>query len=391
MLGPRRDGAAASAGTAWSPTTATRSRPSAATCARPATCSSTCRCWWCWSASRSGSLFGYKGGVILVGGQRLLQQPHAVRRLRARAACSGPTTWSRSRFDVDDFDVDWLTTGPRTGMAQRFDAAPDLPRDARTAEQKTYDLRVNHPLTIGGTEVFLIGHGYAPVITVRDGNGDVAYSGPAIFLPQDQRRSPSFGVVKAPDARPTQIGLEGVFYPTYAFTDDDRTRSRSSATTATRAISMLVYTGDLGHGRRRAAVGLRRSTRPTSTLLKKADGKMFRVDLLPGQTVKLPDGARLGHASTASSAGARSRSAARPARASRSPASCWRCSACSARCSSGRAGSGCAPAEARVRRHTGRGGRPRPVRRRRRRRRAATSRGRPAGRTRRRRDEEETS
>ena len=27
------------------------SRRSAATCARPGTCCSTCRCWWCWSAS----------------------------------------------------------------------------------------------------------------------------------------------------------------------------------------------------------------------------------------------------------------------------------------------------------------------------------------------------
>ena len=58
--------------------------PSAATCARPATCSSTSRCWWCWSGFAVGGLFGYKGGVILVGRQRLLQQPHAVRRLRPR-------------------------------------------------------------------------------------------------------------------------------------------------------------------------------------------------------------------------------------------------------------------------------------------------------------------
>ena len=41
-------------------------------------------------------------------------------------------------------------------------------------EEKHYDLRVNHPLTIGGTELFLIGHGYAPVVTVRDGDGNIA-------------------------------------------------------------------------------------------------------------------------------------------------------------------------------------------------------------------------
>ena len=65
--------------------------------------------------------------------------------------------------------------------------------------------------------MFLVGHGYAPVVTVRDGNGDVAYSGPVVFLPQDSPFA-SFGVVKVPDARPKQLGFEGLFLPTYGFT-----------------------------------------------------------------------------------------------------------------------------------------------------------------------------
>ena len=69
-------------------------------------------------------------------------------------------------------------------MARAFDAHLTY-RETPGAEPKQYDLKVNHPLKIGGTEVFLIGHGYAPVITVRDGNGDVAYSGPTVFLPED--------------------------------------------------------------------------------------------------------------------------------------------------------------------------------------------------------------
>ena len=50
-------------------------------------------------------------------------------------------------------------------------------------------------------------------MTVRDGNGQVAFSGPAPFLPQDSNFS-SFGVIKAPDARPRQLGFEGFFLPT---------------------------------------------------------------------------------------------------------------------------------------------------------------------------------
>ena len=98
--------------------------------------------------------------------------------------------------------------------------------------QQSYDLRVNHPLTIGGTQIFLIGHGYAPVITVRDAQGHKLYDGPTVFLPESSNFE-SFGVVKAPGLRAGQdIGLEGLFYPTFA--DGQRpARSTSWATTRT--------------------------------------------------------------------------------------------------------------------------------------------------------------
>ena len=115
------------------------------------------------------------------------------------------------------FDVDWVESGPRQGMAQGFNAQLTY-RDAPGEPDQKYDLRVNHPLKIGDTEIFLIGHGYAPIITVRDGNGDVAYSGPTVFLPENAGFR-SFGVLKASDAKPTPIGLEGLFFPTYLNVD----------------------------------------------------------------------------------------------------------------------------------------------------------------------------
>lgn len=59
----------------------------------------------------------------------------------------------------------------------------------------------------------MLGHGYAPVVTVRDGSGQVAFSGPAVFLPQDGNMR-SDGVIKAPDARPERLAFEGIFLPT---------------------------------------------------------------------------------------------------------------------------------------------------------------------------------
>jgi cytochrome c biogenesis protein len=94
-------------------------------------------------------LFGYKGGVILVR-QRLLQQPHAVRRLRPGSLFDADR-WSRSasrsrlRRRVAD-------SRPAQGMARGFQAplTTHLRGPVAGAEQ-SYDLRVNHPLTIGGT------------------------------------------------------------------------------------------------------------------------------------------------------------------------------------------------------------------------------------------------
>ena len=92
--------------------------------------------------------------------------------------------------------------------------------------------------------MFLVGHGYAPVITVRDGEGDVAYRGPAVFLPQDSSFV-SFGVVKAPSARPGQIGLEGLFFPTDL--EGDGEPASVFPDDLDPLVSMTVWTGDLGY------------------------------------------------------------------------------------------------------------------------------------------------
>ena len=79
-------------------------------------------------------------------------------------------------------------------------------------------IEVNHPLNVDGTTVHLIGHGYAPLVTVKDAQGNVAFSGPVVFLPQDGNFT-SAGVIKAPDGRPERLAFEGIFAPT-AMVDD---------------------------------------------------------------------------------------------------------------------------------------------------------------------------
>ncbi|MGZ4445551.1 MAG: cytochrome c biogenesis protein ResB [Nocardioides sp.] len=231
-----------------------------------------------------GGLFGYKGGVILVVGNgfsnNLTQYDDFVPGSLFKASGMEPFS-----FDILDFKVDWLTSGPRAGMARAFDTQLTY-RESPSSPERSYDLKVNHPLTIGNTEVFLIGHGYAPVITVRDGQGQEVYSGPTIFLPTDQSFA-SFGVVKAPDARPTQIGLEGEFYPTVAFSKQTGSYFSAFGDTLDPLLSMLVYTGDLkmDDGTPQSVYQLDKSS---TTMLKKKDGAPYRIDLRPGKTVVLP-------------------------------------------------------------------------------------------------------
>ncbi len=96
---------------------------------------------------------------------------------------------------------------------------------------------MNHPLIVDGTKVFLLGNGYAPVFTVRDGAGEVVFSGPVPFLPRDGNNTSSRRGEGA-GAKPPQLGFQGLFLPTAVldprrgpisvFPDDARCPARCS-------------------------------------------------------------------------------------------------------------------------------------------------------------------
>jgi cytochrome c biogenesis protein len=187
-------------------------------------------------------LYGFKGTASVVTGQgfsnTLVQYDDFTPGARFQPADLAPFALTVRRFSVD-----WQRTGPGRGTPVAFDAHLSV-TDAPGAAPYGYDLRVNSPLTVDGTSVFLIGHGYAPDVTVRDGNGNVAYSGPVIFLPQDGSFV-SFGVIKVPDAAPTQLGFEAYFFPTAALTRQGRPYSAFPAADNP-VLSLLAYRGDLG-------------------------------------------------------------------------------------------------------------------------------------------------
>jgi len=134
-------------------------------------------------------------------------------------------------------------SGPTKGAAREFDASMQV-SPAPGAPAMTEHLKVNHPLLLGDEQVHLLGHGYAPIVTVKDGTGKVAWSGPVPFLPQDGNFS-STGVVKVPDARPQQIGLQGLFLPS-AYIDPTRGPISVFPDAENPALVLTAYVGDLG-------------------------------------------------------------------------------------------------------------------------------------------------
>lgn len=231
-----------------------------------------------------GGLLGYQGGVILIRGQTFANSSASYDDFNP-GSLFGAEDLDPFLFSVDDFDVTFLTKGSSAGTARKFNASLTY-QDSPTAAEQHYDLRVNHPLTIDNTDVFLIGHGYAPKITVRDGNGDIAYSGPTPFLPQDQSFL-SFGVVKVPFAQPNQIALQGLLYPTFQLVDGDPQTIWPDDLEP--LISMSVYTGDIGvSSGKPQSIYLLDTSKATQVM--KADGRPERLDLQLGETATLPNG-----------------------------------------------------------------------------------------------------
>ena len=149
------------------------------------------------------------------------------------------------------------------------------------------EIKVNDPLRIGGSDVYLLGNGYAPVITVRDGEGNVAFSDSVAFLPQDANLM-SLGVIKVPDALPEQIGMIGFLYPSLAETANGQLVS-NFPDLINPTLSLRVFTGDLGldGGIPRSVYSLA-TDGMTEIAGRTAD--TAAIELVPGQSVDLPGG-----------------------------------------------------------------------------------------------------
>ncbi len=136
-----------------------------------------------------GGLWGFKGGVIVVTKDGFANTLSQYDDFRAGSLFQ-PRTLEPFDFTVDDFKVQFITSGREQGMAHEFKA--DLTyHSSPGAPAREQQISVNHPLTIGDTSVFLISHGYAPHVTVRNADGSIAFSGPWCSCPRTAPSAPS--------------------------------------------------------------------------------------------------------------------------------------------------------------------------------------------------------
>jgi len=232
------------------------------------------------------SLFGFKGTALVIVGNGFSNTITQYDGYTAGRLFK-PSRLVPFNLTFTNFIVKFEESGATKGAAREFDATMQVTPEPGQPTV-TDHLKVNHPLHIGNEQVHLIGHGYAPIVTVKDGNGNVAWSGPVAFLPQDGNFS-STGVIKVPDARPDQIGLQGLFLPS-AYVDPVKGPISVFPDVENPALFLTAYIGNLGldDGTPQSIYSL-----DTTGLaqLRTSDGQPFRVAMLPGDTEKLPDNA----------------------------------------------------------------------------------------------------
>lgn len=190
------------------------------------------------------------GGGLSFSGQRVLAEGDTfVNNLAGFDSLSPGTFFDPERLapisvTLDKFEVDYdFLNETNIGTPLDFRATVTV-RTPTDDVGVTSLVRVNEPLDATGASVYLTGHGYAPEITIRDINGDISYSGPSIFLPQDGNMT-SIGIIKVPDNLPEQIGVVAFFYPS-AIQLSTGAYTSIFPGLIDPLMSMNVYTGDLG-------------------------------------------------------------------------------------------------------------------------------------------------
>jgi cytochrome c biogenesis protein len=145
-------------------------------------------------------------------------------------------------LELTDFEASYLDSGQPSSFA-----ATVLASGPAVGTERSAQFSVNAPLRLRGANVYLLGHGYAPVLRYTDRTGR-AQTAVAPYLPTDNLTLTSEGVAMFPDVngrdRASQVAFEGLYLPT----TPDAPPFVRSAHPAERSPGLILfaYRGDLG-------------------------------------------------------------------------------------------------------------------------------------------------
>ena len=230
-----------------------------------------------------GGGFGFTGQRVVVEGQAF------VNSLASYDSFNPGRFFSESELEpftivLDSFDVSYEEQNLKA-LGQAVDFTANVTTTLRGQEPAPATIKVNEPLSIGGTQVYLLGNGYAPVVTVRDPEGAVVFSQPVAFLPQDANLT-SLGIIKVPDGLSEQLGMRGFLYPTAVALPSGALTS-NYPDLLNPILTLEVYQGDLGldNGQGVNAYALNTDSL-TQIAGRKSDAPT--IELSPGDKVDLP-------------------------------------------------------------------------------------------------------
>ncbi|MET3861613.1 cytochrome c biogenesis protein [Dietzia sp. 2505] len=218
--------------------------------------------------------------------------PSAYDTFRAGILVDG-TDLEQFCIKIEDFRADYLPNG----QAEMFTSNVRFTEEVETTDPQTwepYEMRVNHPLRVGSTRVYLQGHGFAPTFTVTFPNGETR-TDTQHWQPTELQTFLSSGIMRFdppagmyPDLmerRTQQIAVQGLFAPTASF--DGTLLSSRFPNMDDPAVAIDVYQGDAGldTGRPQSVFSLDSDLIESGALERQA-----RVNLFPGESTTLPDG-----------------------------------------------------------------------------------------------------
>ena len=239
-----------------------------------------------------GHFWGFKGAVLVTEGNGFADTVTSYDSLTLGPFVS-PQDLPNFSLVLDKFDATYQESGDQFAQPRTFDAYVTF-KASPTSPGKKVDVEVNSPITTNGTNIFLEGHGYSPVIEVKDGKGHVLYNGPQVFLGQDEYFDSS-GAIKAPayNTGGTDLGFQGWFLPDAVVTSGTMPASIFPAAINPMLI-LSAYAGSLNMngGEDQSVYSLDTSDMKQLDVKTKGESAAAgnALELSAGQTAKLPNG-----------------------------------------------------------------------------------------------------